>query len=97
MEENGVVDLLFQLMKSHVEILRQGVEILIFLAQHSDLTTAHLDALWDGSLVRESHTPQKTHNSKKTTTHTFDHPFPFSCYLLDMSIFRSHVISFVFL
>jgi hypothetical protein len=74
MEENGVVDLLFQLMKSHVEILRQGVEILIFLAQHSDLTTTHLDTLWDGSLVRESQTVQNTHGSKKaipTSTYPF--------------------------
>jgi ubiquitin C-terminal hydrolase len=50
MEENGVIDMLFQLIKSHVEILRQGVDILIFISKHSNLTKAHLDALWEGSL-----------------------------------------------
>jgi hypothetical protein len=49
---NGLVDRFFQIIKSHVEILRQGVEMLVFLSQHKGMTSTYLDQLWDISVVR---------------------------------------------
>lgn len=50
--EHEIIDIFFKLVKSHVEILRQGVDVLIFLSQHHDLTKEQLGLLWDGSVVR---------------------------------------------
>lgn len=51
---NGIVDRFFQIIKSHVELLRQGVDMLIFLAQQKGMTSSYLDVLWDSSMVRIS-------------------------------------------
>lgn len=51
LQENNVIPLCFNIIQSHVELVRQSTELLIFLAQNNELNTAHLDILWKGSLV----------------------------------------------
>eukprot|EP01130_Rhizamoeba_saxonica_P002958 TRINITY_DN1299_c0_g2_i1.p1 TRINITY_DN1299_c0_g2~~TRINITY_DN1299_c0_g2_i1.p1 ORF type:complete len:2014 (+),score=509.93 TRINITY_DN1299_c0_g2_i1:1-6042(+) len=55
MDENDVIDRYFDMIYFHIEILRQGAELLNFLASIDMLNKSHLDIIWDGSLgIHES-------------------------------------------
>lgn len=55
LQENSFLDLFFQMLKSHIEILRQGTPILIFVAQQGGLKLEHTDAIWSMAANMHEH------------------------------------------
>jgi ubiquitin C-terminal hydrolase len=55
LEKNAFLDLFFQMLKSHIEILRQGTPILIFVAQQGQLKIEHLDGIWSMAANMHEH------------------------------------------
>lgn len=46
LEKNNFLDHFFHMLKSHIEILRQGTPILIFVAQQGQLKLEHIASIW---------------------------------------------------
>lgn len=46
LEKNNFLDLFFHMLKSHIEILRQGTPVLIFVAQQGQLKLEHIASIW---------------------------------------------------
>jgi len=53
--EKKVLEHYFTIIGFHVEILRQGAELLKFMAQRNQLTKDHVDTLWELSLGNHEH------------------------------------------
>jgi hypothetical protein len=52
---NGVMDRFFDILPSHIEVLRQGMDFVIFLAQQREITEEHLDILINNSISMHEH------------------------------------------
>lgn len=52
---NGVMDRYFDILPSHIEVLRQGMDYIMFLARHREVTDEHIDILINNSISMHEH------------------------------------------
>jgi len=99
MKKKGVIEAFFQFVNSHVEVLRQGLDVLIFLAQNDELHSKQLDLLWDNSLGIHEHDKNIIYSSLiELSTHVglkqIDHLFG-RIYSTPPTEYDSHVLELI--